>query len=265
MIIRARHDKSDPYFRFRRATAQDARLSWAARGVLAYLFSKPDDWEINAQAMMREGDLGRDGLYRVLGELREAGYVIRKQERRADGTLGRWVTDVHETPILDRIETPLPALPDPAQPLPVQPDPAPPDPVKPEHTYKEKVQIRELTEKEKQQQHARAERGDKRAAAAAAVGRDLDKIPPTSRHSREEIERYIRATKPHKAEGQIGGLARHLERTGEEDAEIAAWLGRQQQARARATHSPTCALCQGTGWQVVGKRGARPCPGIVES
>ena len=104
-----------------------------------------------------------------------------------------------------------------------------------------------------------------RAAAAAAAGKNLDKIPPTSRHSREEIERYIRATKPHKAEGQIGGLARHLERTGEEDAEIAAWLGRQQQARARATHSPTCALCQGTGWQVVGKRGARPCPGIVES
>jgi hypothetical protein len=100
-----------------------------------------------------------------------------------------------------------------------------------------------------------------RAAAAAAAGKNLDKVPPASRHSRAEIERYIRATKPHKAEGQIGGLARHLERTGEEDEEIAGWLGRQRQAQARATHSPTCALCQGTGWQVVPGRGARACRG----
>src|SRR5262249_16339026 len=132
MIIRARHDKDDPYFRLRRATAQDARLSWAARGVITYLFSKPDDWEGRVEDLIAQGKLGRDAIYKILTELRLSGYVHRYQERRLDGTLGRWVTDVYETPKLDKIETPLPDLPDMAQPDPVQPLPAQPDPVNPE-------------------------------------------------------------------------------------------------------------------------------------
>src|SRR5258707_13097107 len=42
-IIRASR-KNQPYVMISRTTAQDSTLSWAARGVLAYLLSKPDDW-----------------------------------------------------------------------------------------------------------------------------------------------------------------------------------------------------------------------------
>lgn len=252
MIIRARHDKNDPYFRFRRATAQDCRLSWAARGVLAYLFSKPDNWEINPQAMMKEGNLGRDALYRILSELKEFGYVHRYQERRADGTLGRWVTDVHETPLLDRIETPLPDFQDAVSPLPGLPDPvgpeaAQPDPVNQEHTYKRKVQKREITKEEKQQ-----------PAAASA----LPVSPAGSRFALAQIEAFIRATKPHKTEAQIGGLARHLLKSGEEDSLIAEWIEKQARTRALSQHSPECPYCQGTGWQVIPGKGARTCPNL---
>ena len=259
MIIRARHDKNDPYFRFRRATAQDARLSWAARGVLAYLFSKPDDWEINPRALISEGDLGRDALYRVLSELKEFGYIRRYQERRSDGVLGRWVTDVYETPQLDKIGTPLPDLPDTVEPLPVQPYPAQPYPVNPEHTYKRKVHIREFTKKQQQHISEVEERGDKMAAAAA---QKLDKETPASRFSIDQIEAFIRATKPHKTEAQVGGLARHLQRSGEEDRQIAEWLTAKARARARAAHATDCELCQGTGWQLIEGKGARPCPNL---
>jgi hypothetical protein len=63
LIIRARHDKNDPYFRFRRATAQDARLSsCGARRVGLPCFQSLMTGEINPQAMMKEGDLGGHAL-----------------------------------------------------------------------------------------------------------------------------------------------------------------------------------------------------------
>lgn len=98
MIIRARHNKDDPYFRLRRATAQDAHLSWAARGVITYLFSKPDNWEVRVDDLVGQGNLGRDAIYKILMELQQSSYIHRHKERRPDGTIGRWVIDVYETP-----------------------------------------------------------------------------------------------------------------------------------------------------------------------
>ena len=244
MIIRARHDKDDPYFRLRRATAQDSSLSWAARGVITYLFSKPDDWDVRVEDLIGQGNLGRDAIYKILTELRLSGYIHRHRERRPDGTIGRWVIDVYETPHPDfqYLDEPLPGLPDLAEPDLVQPDL-----VNQEHTYKREVQIRELTKKERQQQ---------------AAAKKSDEEVPAGRFSLEQIEGFIRATKPHKTEAQIGGLARHLQRTGEEDEQIAEWIAQRHWSQARAEHSPECDLCQGTGWQVIEGRGARPCPNL---
>ena len=51
---------------------ENSSLSWAARGVLAYLLSRPDDWRIIVKDIQRRGDLGRDGVYALLRELRHA-------------------------------------------------------------------------------------------------------------------------------------------------------------------------------------------------
>jgi hypothetical protein len=263
MIIRARHDKDDPYFQLRRATAQDAYLSWAARGVITYLFSKPDNWEVRVDDLVGQGNLGRDAIYKILTELQRSGYIHRHKERRLDGTIGRWVIDVYETPHpeFQELADPLPGLPD----L-VQPDLAEPDLVNPEHTNKREVQIREFTKKQQQHLRAREQRGDKRAAAAAAIPasapRNLDKPAPASRFAFDQIEAFIRATKPHKTEAQIGGLARHLQRNGEEDRQIAEWRTAQVRTQARAAHPPDCELCEGTGWQLIAGKGARPCPDL---
>ncbi len=63
---------------------EDTRLSWAARGLLGYLLSRPDDWTVMVRDLQRRGDLGRDGIYRLLKELRGVGYV--RFERTRDGS-----------------------------------------------------------------------------------------------------------------------------------------------------------------------------------
>lgn len=84
----------------------DSRLSWAARGVLAYLLSKPDNWECRNQDLMAQGDLGRDGIRTVLKQLKECGYMVR--ERVNDPVTGRFitVTTVYEEPSIWHPEPP---------------------------------------------------------------------------------------------------------------------------------------------------------------
>jgi DNA-binding IclR family transcriptional regulator len=56
-------------------TVEDVRLTWAARGLLAYLLSRPDDWEVLVKDLIKRGNLKRDGIYTLLRELRAVGYV----------------------------------------------------------------------------------------------------------------------------------------------------------------------------------------------
>ena len=51
---------------------EDTRLSWAARGLLGYLLSRPDDWKVLVNDLRKWADLGRDGIYRLL---RDVGYM----------------------------------------------------------------------------------------------------------------------------------------------------------------------------------------------
>jgi len=103
---------------------EDTALSWAARGLLAYLLSRPDDWKVLVSDLRRRGNLGRDGIYKLLRELRDTGYIRYQPNRGPDGRLCGGTYYVSET-----LPAPLPDLPDT-----VSPDTAPPDPVKPE-TY----------------------------------------------------------------------------------------------------------------------------------
>jgi hypothetical protein len=99
---------------------------------------------------------------------------------------------------------------------------------------------------------------------AAAAGAGMAKKESfASRYPLDQIEAFIRATKPHKTEAQIGGLARHLQGSGEEDELIAEWQARQILTQARMDHPEDCDLCQGTRWQVIPGRGARPCPNLL--
>jgi hypothetical protein len=57
----------------------DKRLSWKAKGVFAYLYSKPDSWDFSSARMKNDSKDGRDALLSGLKELEEVGYLIRKK------------------------------------------------------------------------------------------------------------------------------------------------------------------------------------------
>lgn len=134
-IRRAPHDSENPYKVVRRATFEDSSLSFEARGVMAYLLMKPDDWEININDLQREGGIGRDKTYKILTELIAARYLERVDERDK-GQFGGATYLLHESP--------LPEKPDTVTPLPEKPDTDLPDtekplPVNPQETNKEKT------------------------------------------------------------------------------------------------------------------------------
>ena len=117
-IIRAPRSSEHPYFATRRAVAQDARLTWEARGMLWYIFSKPDDWEI------RESDLeqqcGRDKVRRVIRELKRFGYLMRVQIKGRGGRFAGTITQAYEIPLtgLPSTEKPSTEKPSPENPPP---------------------------------------------------------------------------------------------------------------------------------------------------
>lgn len=114
MINRAPHDKQHPYVQISNATTQDKGLGWAARGLLIFLLSKPDDWETIVENLVTEGDLKRDAIYSLLKELLKARYIKRYRKLDEKGRILKWCLDVFERP--------YPALPDVVQPYVVVPD-----------------------------------------------------------------------------------------------------------------------------------------------
>lgn len=75
---------------------QNGLLSWRAMGLLAYILSKPDDWTILPQALIKvtEGTARNDRkntVYEILKELKEVGFVTMR--KLADGTVEYTVHD----------------------------------------------------------------------------------------------------------------------------------------------------------------------------
>ena len=78
MIVKARQHKSD-FFQMNNEPIQDCSLSWAARGLLAYLISLPDNWEVHLRDLIVRSRNGRKPTEAALNELIEAGHVTKKQ------------------------------------------------------------------------------------------------------------------------------------------------------------------------------------------
>lgn len=66
---------------------RDERLSFRARGVLAYLMALQDDEPVTLATLNRAGAEGRDAIRTALAELIEAGYLDRQRTRDDDGKL----------------------------------------------------------------------------------------------------------------------------------------------------------------------------------
>lgn len=111
-IIRAPRPESNFYL-LNKTISEDKRISWAARGLLVFLLGKPDHWQVSVNHLRNETKecsrpTGRDGVYSILEELINAGYIERAQMRAEGGKLAQTSYVVSEQP---SHSSPLPALP----------------------------------------------------------------------------------------------------------------------------------------------------------
>lgn len=97
MIIRISKDKSNPYVIINKQFLQDKRLSWKAKGIMAYLLSLPDDWQIYEEELSDHSDDGIKALKSGIKELLDLGYMQRTKTRNKQGRYSGWQYDVHET------------------------------------------------------------------------------------------------------------------------------------------------------------------------
>lgn len=93
-----RHQHSSNYTVISNASIQDKRLSWKARGMLAFLLSMPDDWEFYQEDLVKRAPDGVTAVQSGLGELRDHGYLSVHRERGDDGKFEAVVWTVYETP-----------------------------------------------------------------------------------------------------------------------------------------------------------------------
>ncbi|WLR44521.1 helix-turn-helix domain-containing protein (plasmid) [Bacillus carboniphilus] len=81
-----------------KTSLDDPNLSWKAKGLHAYMLSKPDDWTFYNSELQKHAKDGRDSFKSALKELREAGYVVRKRAQNEEGKFDGWETIVYEFP-----------------------------------------------------------------------------------------------------------------------------------------------------------------------
>ena len=79
---------------------EDIRLSYKAKGILAYLLSKPDNWKVIVGNLVNYSTDGKASVYAGLKELKECGYYEKIPIRNKQGTrITRWESTVYEVPV----------------------------------------------------------------------------------------------------------------------------------------------------------------------
>ena len=136
-IIRGQRPQNG-FYMLSNTVSGDKRLSWSARGLLIFLLSKPDHWEVSVAALVNEtagslrgagGHTKRDGVKAILAELMEAGYMTRgeKPKHNDDGSFAGYDYIVSDFPTPKSNDAP----PSPDEPSTVEPSPVEPSPPNP--------------------------------------------------------------------------------------------------------------------------------------
>lgn len=247
LIIRTYKNRANPYAQIHRGVLEDSRLSWAARGVMAYLLAKPDNWVVQPGDLQRNGRCGRDAIRSIFKELEDCGYLLRHRVNHSSGQFG-WTYRVYESPDLNpeyqrKLAAEAPAPPSPekpsmVEPSPVRPSPGKPSPVEPSPVKASSYQSTDLLNNhvlKNQEQKTHTQIGN---APAPVV------VCASSRFSLEDCKQYAEHLKQ---TGQgitnPGGYATKIFRTGEADSSIERFIAEKDKPNIN-----DCPDCAGRCW-----------------
>src|SRR5690625_2893052 len=76
----------------------DTSLSWKAKGIMAYMLSKPDNWTFYIEELIKNSTDGKASFRSGFKELQDQGYVKRYPIRK-NNKIDRWETVVLENPL----------------------------------------------------------------------------------------------------------------------------------------------------------------------
>ena len=103
--MRSQHDKNNPYFIQNRTGPQDPRISFKAKGILSYIMSRPDHWQVWENDLANYTTEGLTSIRSGMKELRDAGYINKVSVRDESGKITGWETVILESPDTDVAET----------------------------------------------------------------------------------------------------------------------------------------------------------------
>jgi len=100
-IFRTVHDRDNPYVIIDRRPIDNPKLSFKAKGILTYLLSRPDGWEVNLVDLANRSTEGLSAIKSGVKELKKAGHLKHAGTRSVDGQFGTVVWEVYEAPQVD--------------------------------------------------------------------------------------------------------------------------------------------------------------------
>lgn len=102
---------------------KDSRLSWKAKGIIAYVQMLPDDWVLNMRDLTNRATDGRDSLYSGIKELEKYGYCAKVMQRNPDGTIAGYAYEICDKSVFQPFtENPVTDAPQSENPDTVKPD-----------------------------------------------------------------------------------------------------------------------------------------------
>lgn len=93
-----RVNKDKNYTTINNTGLRDERLTWKAKGILAYILSLPDDWVFYMEEVATHSKDKLDSLKSGIKELKEHGYVKRYPVKNEKGKIARWEMIIYEVP-----------------------------------------------------------------------------------------------------------------------------------------------------------------------
>lgn len=87
------------YFIASKYYVEDENISWKAKGIMSYLFSKPDDWQIYQTQLEKVSKDGKASVRSTINELINNGYMTRQSRRKTNGDFDGYDYTLHEYPI----------------------------------------------------------------------------------------------------------------------------------------------------------------------